>query len=72
VQSVLLFINPITPKGAYEIKKSPIMLDWNVKLCYTYNSGGRFPMDEFVIRCVIVFGLFYLAFHVVVDLILTK
>ena len=48
------------------------MLDRNVKLCYTYNSGGRFPMDEFVIRCVIVFGLFYLAFHVVVDLILTK
>ena len=72
MQSVLLFINPITPKGAYEIKKSPIMLDWNVKLCYTYNNGGRFLMDEFVIKCVIVFGLFYLAFHVVVDLILTK
>ena len=29
-------------------------------------------MDEFVIKCVIVFGLFYLAFHVVVYLILTK
>ena len=32
--------------------------------------GEEFYMEDFIVKCVVVFSVSYLAFHVVVDLIL--
>ena len=50
-----------------ELRKSHITIDSNVKLCYTYETGGVDIMDNFFGKCLVFFALFYLAIHVVVD-----
>ena len=49
------------------LRKSHITIDSNVKLWYTYETGGVDIMDNFFGKCLVFFALFYLAIHVVVD-----
>jgi hypothetical protein len=49
------------------LKKSYITIDSNVKLWYTYETGGVDIMDNFFGKCLVFFALFYLAIHVVMD-----
>ena len=50
-----------------ELRKSHITIDLNVKLWYTYETGGVDIMDNFFGKCLVFFALFYIAIHVVVD-----
>ena len=59
-----------------EIKKSYITIDSNVKLCYTYETGGGYfygkdkVMEDFWGKLLVVVSVSYLAYHVIVDLLL--
>ena len=53
-----------------EIKKSYITIDSNVKLWYTYETGGGDIMDNFFGKLLVVVAVGYLAYHVIVDLLL--
>jgi hypothetical protein len=55
---------------SFPIKKSYTIIDLNVKLCYTYETGGRFIMDNFFGKLLVIVSVGYLAYHVVVDLLL--
>jgi hypothetical protein len=58
------------------LKKSYITIDLNVKLCYTYETGGGYSygkdtvMEDFWGKLLVVVALGYLAYHVIVDLLL--
>jgi len=58
------------------VKKSYITIDLNVKLWYTYETGGGYfygkdeVMEDFWGKLLVVVALGYLAYHVLVDLLL--
>jgi hypothetical protein len=58
------------------LKKSYITIDLNVKLWYTYETGGGYfygkdtVMEDFWGKLLVVVALGYLAYHVIVDLLL--
>ena len=54
-----------------QLKKSQMTLDLNVKLGYTYSSGEEeVSMEDLFGKLLVVVSVSYLAFHVVVELIL--
>ena len=58
------------------LRKSYITIDSNVKLWYTYETGGGYfygkdkVMEDFWGKLLVAVALGYLAYHVIVDLLL--